>query len=154
MKRIHFSLDLPKWHEWLIYASVGVLTFTGVAWLLLDNFGKVEGEFGPEQSPALPWLLLGHGIVAYVFLIAAGMLLPVHVRLGWNAVRNRVSGLTLVIVGAFLTLSGLALYYASAEGFRGWSSTLHWVVGIVLPLTLIVHVVRGKGSRPAPPQHR
>ena len=154
MKRIHFSLDLPKWHEWLIYVTVGLLTLTGIAWLLLDNFGKVEGEFGPEQNPALPWLLLGHGVFAYIFLVVAAMLLPVHVRLGWNAVRNRKSGLTLLIVSAFLALTALVLYYASAEGFRGLSSTLHWIVGIGFSLLLIVHVVRGKGSRPAPQRHR
>ena len=154
MKRIYFSLDLPRWHEWLIYLTVGLLTLTGLAWLLLDNFGKVEGEFGPEQNPALPWLLLGHGVLAYIFLVVAAMLLPVHVRLGWNAARNRKSGLTLLIAGAFLALTALVLYYASTEGFRGLSSMLHWVVGIGFPLLLIVHVIRGKGSRTAPQRHR
>lgn len=154
MKRIYFSLDLPRWHEWLIYLTVGLLTLTGLAWLLLDNFGKVEGEFGPEQNPALPWLLLGHGVLAYIFLVVAAMLLPVHVRLGWNAARNRKSGLTLLIAGAFLALTALVLYYASTEGFRGLSSMLHWIVGIGFPLLLIVHVIRGKGSRTAPQRHR
>lgn len=154
MKRIYFSLDLPRWHEWLIYLTVGLLTLTGLAWLLLDNFGKVEGEFGPEQNPALPWLLLGHGVLAYIFLVVAAMLLPVHVRLGWNAARNRKSGLTLLIAGAFLALTALVLYYASTEGFRGLSSVLHWIVGIGFPLLLIVHVIRGKGSRTAPQRHR
>ncbi len=148
MKRTHFSLALPKWHEWLLYLSVALLTLTGLAWLLVDRFGKVEGEFGPEQSPALPWLLSGHGALAYVFIVAAAMLVPVHMRLGWNASRNRASGLVLVGTGLFLALTGLLLYYAAAEGLRGWSSTLHWVVGIALPIALIVHLVLGKASRP------
>lgn len=148
MKRIHFSLALPKWHEWLVYISVALLTLTGLAWLLLDTFGKVEGAFGPEQSPALPWLLSSHGVLAYVFLVAAAMLVPVHMRLGWNALRNRLSGLALVGTGLFLALSGLLLYYASSEGLRGASSTLHWIVGIALPVALVIHVVRGRASRP------
>lgn len=148
MKRIHFSLALPKWHEWLVYLSVGLLTLTGVAWLLLDRFGKVEGEFGPEQNPALPWLLAGHGVVAYLFLVVAAMLVPVHIRLGWNAFRNRVSGLFIVTTGLFLALTGLLLYYASAEGLRGATSSLHWIIGLGLPIALVVHVVRGKGSQP------
>jgi hypothetical protein len=147
MKRVHFSLALPKWHEWLVYFSAGLLSASGIAWLLLDRFGEVQGEFGPEQSSALPWLLLGHGVLAYVFAIAAAMLLPVHVRLGWNAGRNRKSGLSLLVIALFLTISGLALYYASAEDLRSIASTAHWLVGIALPLLLIVHLVRGKRSR-------
>lgn len=150
MKRVHFSLALPKWHEWLVYLSVALLTLTGVGWLLLDKFGKVSGEFGPEQNPALPWLLTSHGVLAYAFLVIAAMLIPVHMRLGWNAGRNRYSGLGLVAIGLFLALSGLVLYYASAEGLRGLASTLHWVVGLGLPLLLVIHFVRGKRDRPQP----
>lgn len=149
MKRVQFSLPLPKWHEWLIYGSVGLLTLTGLAWLLLDKFGKVEGEFGPEKNPALPWLLSSHGVLAYLFVIAAAMLVPVHIRLGWNARRNRWSGLGIVALGVFLALTGLLLYYASAEGLRQLGSTLHWLIGLLLPILLIMHLVRGKGSRPA-----
>lgn len=154
MKRIHFALPLPKWHEWLVHATVGLLTATGLAWLLLDRFGTVEGEFGPEQSPALPWLLSGHGVLAYAFLVAAAMLVPVHMRLGWNARRNRSSGLSLVAIGLFLTVTGLLLYYASAEALRSLASTLHWVAGLLLPALLVLHLVRGKRSRPRPEARR
>lgn len=148
MKRIHFSLALPKWHEWLVYVSIGLLTLTGLAWLYFDRFGKVEGVFGPEQNPALPWLLLVHGTIAYAFLATAAMLVPVHMRLGWNALRNRWSGLTLLGIGLFLAVTGLLLYYASAERLRGASSTAHWIIGIGLPVVLVIHVLRGKSSQP------
>jgi uncharacterized membrane protein YkvI len=154
MKRIHFSLALAKWHEWLVYLTIGLLTATGLAWLWLDKFGKVQGDFGPEQNPALPWLLLLHGVIAYAFLIVSAMLVPVHMRLGWNALRNRLSGLALVTVGLFLAATGLLLYYATAEGLRDASSTLHWIVGIGLPAILIIHVVRGRRSRSSPPEVR
>ena len=153
MKRVNFSLALPKWHEWLVYSTVGLLAASGIAWLLLDRFGKIEGEFGPEQNPALPWLLLGHGVLAYAFLVVAAMLLPVHVRLGWNAFRNRVSGLFLLFVGLFLAVTGLLLYYASAEALRSASSLAHWLIGIALPIALVIHVLRGKSSQPTPKRH-
>ena len=147
MKRPLFNLGLAKWHEWLVYASVALLTATGLAWLLLDRYGNVEGEFGPERHPALPWLLAGHGALAYGFLIVAAMLVPVHMRLGWTAGRNRRSGLTLVGVGLFLALTALLLYYTSAEELRRVVSMLHWIVGVSLPLLLVLHVLRGKASR-------
>ncbi len=143
-----FSLKLPRWHEWLIYAIASLLTISGVLWLLLDRFGKVAGEFGPEPSPALPWLLLVHGAGAYGFAIAAAMLIPVHMRLGWNSGRNRRSGLSLVGISLFLILTGLALYYSTAEGFRSASSLAHWLVGLALPTLILIHLIRGKKSRP------
>ena len=146
MKRIHFSLALPKWHEWLIYISTGLLTVTGAAWLLLDRFGKVNGEFGPVSNPALPWLLAAHGVAAYAVLIIAAMVVPVHVRLGWNARKNRWSGAVVAGTGLFLALTGLLLYYASAEALRALTSLFHWVVGLALPALLAWHVIRGKSS--------
>lgn len=143
-----FSLKLARWHEWLIYTISGLLLVTGCAWLLLDRFGKIDGEFGPEPSPALPWLLLIHGAAAYGFAIAAAMLVPVHMRLGWNSERNRRSGLLLVGISLFLVLTGLALYYSTAEGVRSATSFSHWLVGLALPALIVIHLVRGKKSRP------
>jgi thiosulfate reductase cytochrome b subunit len=143
-----FALRLPRWHEWLIYAAAALLFATGIAWLMLDRFGKVDGEFGPEPSPALPWLLVVHGAAAYGFAIVAAMLIPVHMRLGWSAGRNRRSGLLLAGISLFLVLTGLALYYSTAEGVRSTASLTHWAVGLLVPALIILHLVRGKQSRP------
>lgn len=141
-----FAPRLPRWHEWLIYSAAALLLVTGVVWLLLDRFGKVQGEFGPEPHPALPWLLMIHGVAAYAFVVLAAMLLPVHIRLGWNLGRNRRSGLVLIGVSLLLVLTGLALYYSTAEGLRSAMSVAHWAVGLGLPLLLIIHLVRGKSG--------
>lgn len=143
MKPPQFALKLPRWHEWLIYATAALLFVTGAAWLLIDRFGKVQGEFGAEPNPALTWLLLGHGVAAYAFAIAAAMLVPVHMRLGWGSGRNRSSGLLLVTLGLFLLITGLALYYSTAEALRTAASLSHWVIGLALPIAVGIHLVRG-----------
>ena len=38
---------LPRWHEGSIYLTFGLLVVTGVAWLILDRWVRIEGEFGP-----------------------------------------------------------------------------------------------------------
>ena len=148
VKRPQFSIRLAGWHEWLVYGVAGLLFVTGGAWLLLDRFGKVHGEFGPEPNHALPWMLLVHGTAAYGFAIVAAMLVPVHMRLGWNSGRNRPSGLFLIGISLFLLLSGLALYYSTDEVLRAAVSLSHWVAGLALPVLVLIHLVRGKGSRP------
>ena len=148
MKRSQITLRLPRWHEWLIYAVTALLFLTGVAWLLLDRLGKVQGDFGPEPNPALPWLLLIHGTTASAFTIIVGMLVPVHMRLGWNSGRNRPSGLLLIGVSLILLVTGLALYYSTGEAVRAAASLSHWLIGLVLPIPIVIHLVRGKRSRP------
>lgn len=148
MKRPSFSIRLSRWHEWLIYAATLTLTVTGLVWLLLDRFGQRQGDFGPEPNALLPWLLLAHGAAAYGFLIVAAMLVPVHMRLGWHSGRNLKSGAAMTSFGLFLALTGIALYYSTGEQLRFYASLAHWVVGLGLPLLLVVHVVRGKSTRP------
>lgn len=149
MKRPTFNLRLAAWHEWGIYLVTAILVVSGSAWLLLDQFGKRQGEFGPEPHAALPWLLLAHGSAAYVFVVAAAMLIPVHMRLGWYAKRNKPSGIYLIATSVLLIGTGLVLYYATAEGLRALASTSHWLIGFTVPIALLIHLVRGKRSRPS-----
>lgn len=147
MKRPTFNLRLAAWHEWVIYLVTAILVISGSAWLLLDQFGKRQGEFGPEPHAALPWLLLAHGSAAYVFVCAAAMLIPVHMRLGWYSRRNKPSGMYLVGTSLLLVGTGLALYYATSDGLRALASTSHWIIGLTLPIAMVIHLVRGKRSR-------
>jgi hypothetical protein len=75
------------------------------------------------------------------------MLVSVHIRLGWNSGRNRLSGLVLVAISLVLLLTGLALYYSTGERMRAIVRLSHWVIGLTIPVAVIVHIVRGKGSR-------
>lgn len=134
---------LSRWHEWAIYLSFGALLMTGIAWLVLDRWIRVSGAFGPEHHPAEPAMLILHGIAAYAMLILAGALIPVHVKAGWSARLNRLSGLTVALLLAVLGATALGLYYLSAETVRGWTSIAHWVVGLGALPALTIHVISG-----------
>lgn len=137
---------LLRWQEWSVYTSFGLLFATGVAWLLLDSFVRITGEFGPEHHPAEPWALMTHGIVAYAFLVVAGAMIPVHITLGWNTRRNLKSGLTLTGTLLLLASTALGLYYNGDEVGRHWVSVVHWGVGLVALPALMVHALRGRRS--------
>lgn len=138
---------LPHWQELAVYCSLAALALTGLAWLSMDWWVRVEGEFGPEHAPAQAWLLVAHGAVAYLFLIVAGAMIPVHIRAGLATRRNLISGLTLSAALTLLTVTALALYYVGAEALRAWSSLAHWLIGIFVIPALIVHAVMGKQRR-------
>lgn len=135
---------LPRWQEWSVYVSFGLLVGTGLAWLLLDGFVRVPGDFAPEHHPAERWTLIAHGIAAYGFLIVAGAMVPVHITLGWNTGRNLKSGVTLAGTCLLLAISALGLYYLGEEIARHWVSIVHWGVGLLVGPLLLIHALRGR----------
>lgn len=141
------SAKLSRWQVRALYLSGGVLLVSGVAWLLLHNYGQVQGEFGPETNPWEPWMLRIHGAAVITALMSVGTLLLVHVWRGWSYRSQRVLGVSLASVTTLLILSGYLLYYVGDDVARAWTSMIHWVIGLVgLPL-FILHYRAGKRLR-------
>lgn len=130
------------------YAIFGLLFVTGAVWLALDRWGLRETEFGVEAHPAQPWILRLHGAAAMAGLVVLGVLLPLHVRRGWKADRNRTNGVILLVFCGVLVASGYLLYYAGSDRLRHGSAVLHDVAGLALPLLILAHVLLGRRTRP------
>ena len=135
---------LPAWQEWSVYIGLGLLVATGAVWLLLDRFVRIPGEFGAEHHEAEHWALVAHGVVAYVFLVVAGSLIPVHIKPGWSLGRNRSSGSALGGTLLLLSLSALGLYYTADDDARTWISIAHWSLGLFAPIAILFHVLRAQ----------
>lgn len=138
---------LPRWQERAVYLSFGLLFATGIAWLVFDRWVRAAGDFGPEHHPAEHWMLIVHAIGAYAFLVILGAMIPVHIPLGWNQRRNRVSGVALLGFLALLSMTALGLYYIGEDTLRASISLAHWVVGIVALPGLLLHVTRNRTRR-------
>lgn len=136
----------PRLQTWL-YGTFAVLFASGLAWWLLHRFGRTEGDSDLQSSPLEPWLLKLHGAAAMVSLIVLGTLIPLHMRRGWRARRNRGSGGGMVALCLGLILTGYALYYAGGEGFRALASTVHITLGLAFPTAIVWHIVRGRRTR-------
>ena len=144
MKKVRRPGRLPRWQEWSVYVSFTLLIATGAAWLLLEAFVRVAGDFGPEHHPAERWALIAHGVVAYGFLIVAGAMVPVHIILGWNTRRSLKSGFMLAGTLLLLAATALGLYYLGDEIARHWVSIVHWGVGLVALPVLASHALIGR----------
>ena len=138
------ALRLGGWHQTYLYAVGRVLVLSGVLWLLLHYFVRIEGEFGPTLHPLEPWWLRVHGLSAAAFLIGFGSVLPGHVRRAWSAARNRITGTIFLGVMVTLTLTGYLLYYVGVEATREVMSLLHWSIGLAFPVLTLLHVWRGR----------
>lgn len=136
MQRSSFRLSRPlKAAVYLIFAA---LLVTGAGWML------AQSRLEEEAWAKIPRLLLKiHGGAAMLALLLLGAL-TLHVKRGWIAGRNRLSGVLLVAVNAFLGLSGYGLYYAGSETFRAWLSYWHAWIGLGLAALLPAHVLIGR----------
>ena len=128
-----------------LYVGVAVLFVTGAAWIALDR------AVWPETST---YLLRLHGGAAMAMLVLLGALLPLHMRIAWRRRRNLASGLVMVGVNAVLLVTAFGLYYTGSETLRHWTSELHIVIGLALPLLVAGHVVVGHRSRRAAARKR
>jgi hypothetical protein len=138
------TAKLARWQVRLLCWSGGLLWLSGVAWLLLHDYGQVQGEFGPEANPAEPWMMRLHGAAMIAALLGSGSLLVAHVWRGWTYRSQRVLGLALVIILAVLILTGYLLYYAGDDSLRWWVSAVHWIIGIVVLPLFLVHYYQGR----------
>ncbi|HCO43000.1 hypothetical protein [Immundisolibacter sp.] len=132
-----------------VYVACLLLLLTGIAWLVLHTWVRVEGAFGPQHHPAEIWLMRLHGLLAVPTLTGLGALLARHVWPAWRPRQRRTSGLLVLIACALLALGGWGLYYAADETLRQWLSVSHWLMGLALPALLLGHVAGARRERRA-----
>lgn len=134
------ELRPERWQRRCVYGISAWLVATGVLWLLAHYLMRPAGEFGESVHPLEPWSMKLHGAGAMFALFFIGGLMTSHIRPALKARRNLYSGQSMIAALAALTLSGYGLYYIASEHSRPIWSAAHWIVGLVLPLLLIVHI--------------
>jgi cation transport ATPase len=145
MSRLHrpMKVRLAGWHEVLVHAVMLGLVASGAVWLLFQYWLAPDAM---GTHPAQAWSLRVHGALAMLTLVVAGSLLPVHATGAWQQRRNRRSGTLLLLVTTTLAVTAWGLYYAGSPELRAAASLVHWVVGLLTPLLLCVHVLLGRRS--------
>jgi hypothetical protein len=139
------SIRLKRPQRYFLYAVLALVFLTGVAWAYWDYLVASPGDF---EMSAKAWAMKVHGAAAMAVLVLIGMLLNAHVRFAWRAGRNRANGSVFLSAFAVLIITGYGLYYAGGERLRAWTSWIHLVVGLVLPILLLIHVLLGRRTRP------
>jgi MFS family permease len=135
---------LKRLQRYFLYAVLALLFLSGVAWTYWNYLAASAGDF---EATAKAWAMKIHGAAAMAILVLIGMILSAHVRFAWRARRNRANGSVFLSAFAVLTITGYGLYYAGGERLRAWTSWIHLVVGLVLPILLLIHIFLGRRTR-------
>lgn len=132
----------------LLSVSGLALWLSGVLWLLLHNFGQVQGPFGPQAHPLEPWMLRLHGAAMLAFLLGTGGLLITHVWSGWRHRQQRWVGASLLCMVTVLTITGYLLYYLPGDDARNVVSEIHWIAGVPSLGLFLWHYLRRRLRQP------
>jgi hypothetical protein len=137
---------LKRLQRYFLYAVLALIFLSGVAWAYWNYLAASPGDF---EMSAKAWAMKIHGAAAMAILVLIGILLNAHVKFAWRAGRNRINGSIFVGAFALLTVTGYELYYAGGEKLRAWTSWIHLLAGLTLPILLLIHVLLGRRTRPA-----
>jgi hypothetical protein len=135
-------LRLKTSFRYSIYASFAVLFVTGIVWLVADWQKNSSADEIWQQVSAD--MLMVHGGVAMLALMALGALIPLHFLRAWRAGKNRISGSIMAGFNAVLILTAFGLYYLGSEAVRPWISWIHIVAGLCVSATFPLHIALGR----------
>lgn len=134
-------IRLTAWQESTLLAVLAGLVASGAVWLVFHHLVPVREDMGTHLAEA--WSLRLHGGLAMGALVLLGMLVPTHLLFAWRRRINRGSGGVMAGAMVLLTVTGYLLYYLGSPALRDVASLLHWVVGLVLPGLLGLHMLLG-----------
>jgi hypothetical protein len=139
-------LRLSPAFRYSIYATLAILFASGAVWLVADALK--DGENGEFWQQVAATLLMTHGGSAMVTLMMLGALVPIHMRFGWRAGRNLVTGIAMATVGAILIVTAFGLYYLGVEAGRAVAGDVHTWLGVASPVLLVAHIWWGRRTAP------
>jgi uncharacterized membrane protein len=122
------------------------LTASGALWLAAHYWMRTAGEFGESIHPLEPWSMKLHGAGAMLMLFFIGSLMNSHIRRAIKAHRNLYSGWSMLAMLLVLTVTGYGLYYLASEQSRPLWSAVHWIIGLVFPALVVLHIALGRRS--------
>jgi hypothetical protein len=145
MANIHLAKRTKQWIN-AVGASVWV---SGAGWLGVHYLLAAPNDFGLPGNSAEHWWLKAHGAFAFLALWTGGLLWGVHVVIAWRERRHRWTGSTLFGLFLVLIVSGYLLYYVGDDHLRAIVSATHWILGLLLPLSYLMHRLAKKIRRRA-----
>ncbi len=87
-----------------------------------------------------------HAISGWIMVWIIGALWSLHMRSHWRRKENQASGLVFSIYWTVLLATSLGIYYVGDELYSQYSSIIHVLFGLGLPLTFLMHRLHGKQS--------
>ena len=123
-----------------MFLTLALSWFSGLGFFILDTFFLTEGEFGMEKHPLQNPALTAHGAAAFLMMIWFGAAIGGHVPFSWRTRRLRILGVLLICHVSLQIITAYLLFYLGDLATREAVIWVHLCAGLMLPLTLFLHV--------------
>jgi heme A synthase len=141
----------PWWFsKILIVVIFAVVTITGFG--LVPHFLNLRFELEPVWETTFVFrrmLLLVHVLGGLICVLVLGALLPIHIRINLRQNLKKRSGVWLVGIMVFLSLTGFGVQYGADEDLLKFLGAGHLAAGALLAATILLHLF-GSGKRAEP----
>lgn len=128
----------------ILLVCVLIAWLSGIAFFVLDQWFKVDGEFGLTNHPAQHLFLYIHGGISFILMIVYGYFIGTHVIPAFKYQQHRRLGYMVTSCIGFLSLTGYLLYYLSNKWMRNVVIYSHIGIGFILPLVMVGHMITSK----------
>ena len=117
-----------------------MLFLTGAGWFVAD-WNKDSEEIWQQVAANM---LMAHGGVAMLTLMALGALIPLHCLRAFRSRKNLASGSIMAAFNVVLIITAFGLYYLGSEAVRPWISGIHIAAGLCVFLMFPIHILLGR----------
>lgn len=137
-------IGYPKWfNKTLISISMLLLGFSG--FLLIPNslIHRFDVTSPFELVGSLRLIITAiHIISLYLGLFILGAISVIHVKNGLKKNKNRIGGMSLLVLFFLLCVSSIGILYAGSESLISVASAVHIIAGLILIFVYLAHVLQ------------
>lgn len=140
----------PKLFLPLLMLIVTTLFISGL--LLIPSFLTFRVQWDVEwlmesvlsSGDLRSWSTTIHAITGWIMIWIIGSLWSLHMRSHWRRNENRRNGLVFSVYWVLLLATSLGIYYFGDEFYSEYSSIIHVLLGLGLPIIFGLHYRHGK----------
>lgn len=124
-----------------IYFCLFFMAVSGIGVEVLDEFFKVETDFGVRSNPWIEEVKFIHNLFNFAFVFCVGKIFNSHIALGLKNIKKerRLTGILSFICINCLVLSGIILLYTGNEEVIEITELIHWYLGLTLIVSFFTH---------------
>ena len=134
---------MSRWQLVWLHLSVALTAITGMVFAAMKYFMKSADEFAVANHPLQPHMLSAHVVVVPLLLFILGWTFSNHMlpKYRFGNGKNRVSGVSSMLLIVPMTFSAYLLQIATNESLRQAMAIAHWIASGVFVLTYVVHLI-------------
>jgi hypothetical protein len=129
--------SMPLWQKIFVMFSFILCALSGILYFFYPQINLLSVIVSSRLVLAI------HGIASTFSLISLGIVLSVHIKIGWLVKSNRLSGVIQLLSLIALLVTGCSLYYGP-QSIREITLKMHYVFGFLFTVCFLSHVWRPK----------